>query len=168
MAQEETWVATGMLRKNSLLRLKAVVKRRSNNSEAAADATDFYTFPCSAKGFFSLKDAPTWSVVTDDPAQLTGKTYVGKTEGAEPIEVSTETVFDMNHEFAKHQVAGDIFTLIFTYDDPLETKIYTITIDDCQVLGVSTETSDINGGSTTTFKFQPVAYSMVVNSGTRT
>lgn len=146
----------GIIRKNSLLRVKLTLSKKAATSGAPASEGDYFEFDCKSKGIPAIADAPTWTDVTDRPDELTGFAYAGKSEQLEVIELVTRTpVMIVYDELVQHQAAGDLFTLLFTYDDPHETKIYTITVPNVQIIGVTPEAGENNAGSQTTIKLLP-------------
>ncbi len=147
----------GKVRKNLNIRVKATLTAKSTNSTATAALADYYEFDCTAKNLPALDDPATWSVVTDNPEHPVGFKYVGKSEGFAAIELTTETAFALVYgKLQPHLVAGDVFSLTFTMDDPLETKIHTLVIPQCTLCGVAPTGGETNAGSTTSIKFQPM------------
>ncbi len=112
------------------------------------------TFKCTAKNLPVFKDAPTWSVITDHADEVTGKTYVGKPEGLDPIEITIES--DLSQVYGALQtafLAGTQATATFTYTSGSTTT--TVTVPKCTICGLSPQGGENNSASTTTVKFQP-------------
>ncbi|MDO4558621.1 MAG: hypothetical protein Q4C47_06625 [Planctomycetia bacterium] len=151
----------GKVRKNLLVRVKAVLTSKASSSTATAAEDDYYDIDCTAKGLPSLTDPSVWSVVTDNPEHPVGFRYVGKSEGFETIELTTETAFTIVYGLLQaHLVAGDVFTLVFTYDDPLETSVHTLSVPACTLCGLASTGGETTAGSTTTIRFQPMGGTM--------
>ncbi|MDO4587882.1 MAG: hypothetical protein Q4C95_11395 [Planctomycetia bacterium] len=165
MTEQNRWIETaGKVRKNSLVRVKATLTTKAAGSTATASVGDWYEFNCKIKNFPAMTENPTWTVVTDNPLELTGRTYVGKSEGLEPIELTTETILPVVYgDLTKHRIAGDIFTLLFTMDDPKEATLHTLSIPDCQLTGVTTEGGETNSGPESVIKFQPEGGLRLIN-----
>lgn len=156
MTATNRWSETGIVRKNSLLRAKLTLTTKSATSAAQADVGDYYEFNCKSKGMPAFADAPTWTDVTDNPSEPTGYAYAGKPEQINEIELVTRTPIPLVYgELMEHITAGDVFTLAFTYDDPLETSIYQITLANCRITSVSPEAGENSAGSQTTIKILP-------------
>lgn len=157
MAGTNKWVETdaGRLVKNFLLRAKLTVATKATGSTATAAVDDFYDFPCMNRGMPNLADNPVWSVLTDDPNDLCGRKYVGKSEGYDIIELQAPAILAIKQEFELHRMSGDVFSLEYTYDDPLETKIHKLAITKIQIVGVSLSGGEVNAASTMTIKLQP-------------
>lgn len=156
MTATNRWEETGIVRKNFLLRAKLVLTSKSSASTATAAVDDYYEFNCKSKGLPSFADAPTWTDVTDNAAEPTGFAYAGKSEQIDPIELVTRTPLPVVYgDLIAHQSAGDVFSLVMTYDDPQEDKIYTVTVPSCTLVGVAIEAGENNAGSQTTIKVLP-------------
>ena len=153
MAAKNCWVETGVIRKNSLLRAKLTLTKKATNSTATAVKDDYYEFNCKSKGLPAFADAPTWTDVTDNPNELTGYAYAGKSEQIEQIELVTRTPIPLVYgDLLAHQAYGDLFDFELAYDDPHEDSKYTITISNVQIIGVTPEGGENNAGSQTTIK----------------
>ena len=86
----------------------------------------------------------------------TGYAYAGKSEQIDQIELVTRTPLPVVYgDLIAHQSAGDVFSLVMTYDDPQEDKIYTVTVPSCTLVGVAIEAGENNAGSQTTIKVLP-------------
>lgn len=156
MTATNRWEEKGIVRKNFLLRAKMTLTSKSTVSTATAAVDDYYAFNCKQKGLPSFADAPTWTDVTDNPSEPTGYAYAGKSEQIETYELVTRTPLPVVYgDLVAHQSAGDVFSLVLTYDDPQEDKVYTVTVPSCTIVGVSIEAGENNGGSQTTIKIQP-------------
>ena len=156
MAGTNRWVETGIARKNTLLRVKMTMTTKSGTSTATAVVGDFYEFNCKSKTPPSFSKAPTWSDVTDNPAEPTGYAYAGKSEQLEPIVLVTRTPIQVVYEeLLAHKASGDVFTCAFVYDDPHETSIYTISVPNCQIIDVMPSAGGVDGGSETTIRILP-------------
>lgn len=156
MTAANKWSESGIIRKNSLLRAKLTLKSKATGSTASISVDDWYEFNCKSKGLPTFADSPTWTDVTDNPAEITGFAYAGKSEQLEVIELVTRTPIPMVYgDLCKHQSYGDVFELEYTYDDPHEEKIYTIAVGNVQIVGVSIEGGETNAGSQTTIKLLP-------------
>ena len=153
MVATNRWVETGIVRKNSLLKAKLTLTNKATNSTATAAVDDFYAFNCKSKGLPSFADAPTWTDVTDGADEITGYAYAGKSEQIDPIELVTRTPIPLVYgDLLAHQASGDLFTLVLTYDDPHEEKIYTVTVPKVQIMGLAPEGGENNAGSQTTIR----------------
>lgn len=156
MTATNRWSETGVVRKNSLLRAKLTLTTKSSTSTATAAVGDYYEFNCKSKGMPAFADAPTWTDVTDNPSEPTGYAYAGKPEQINEIELVTRTPIPMVYgELMAHITAGDVFTLTFTYDDPLESSVYAIALANCRITSVSPEAGENSAGSQTTIKILP-------------
>lgn len=145
------WVETGVVRKNLLLKVKLTITSKSASSTATVG--DYYEFNCKSKGLPAFADAPTWTDVTDNATEPTGFAYAGKSEQIDVIELTTRTPLPTVYTaLLANQSAGDVFSLTYTYDDPHETKIYTLTVPNVQIVGISPEAGEVNAGSQTTIK----------------
>ena len=151
MTATNRWSETGVVRKNSLLRAKLTLTTKATGSTATAAVDDYYEFNCKSKGLPAFADAPTWTDVTDNPSEPTGFAYAGKSEQIDSYQLITRTPIPLVYgELLAHQTAGDIFSLSLTYDDPHEAKIYTVTVPNIQIIGISPEGGENNAGSQTT------------------
>ncbi len=113
------------------------------------------TFDCTAKELPSLKDAPTWSIVTDNTSDLTGRTIVGKPEGFEPFELTIETELDLIYDtLLMAMLDGTVSNATFTYTPPSGTAV-TLTVPKCSLCGIENVKNKSNGGNTTIIKLQP-------------
>lgn len=156
MTATNRWSETGVVRKNSLLRAKLTLTTKGTTSGATAAVGDYYEFNCKSKGIPSFADPPTWTDVTDNPEEPTGFAYAGKPEQIGEIELTTRTPIPLVYgELIHHVTAGDVFTLSFTYDDPLETSIYTISLTNCRITNVAPEGGENSAGSQTVIKILP-------------
>ncbi|MBR4976443.1 MAG: hypothetical protein IKY61_05260, partial [Thermoguttaceae bacterium] len=135
---------------------KATLTRKASNSKAPGKVGDFYQMFCTAKSLPWFADTPIFGDATDNPEEITGFSYGGKPERVEDIEVKTRLYIPLAEgELALHQAAGDIFDVVLTYDDPLETKIYTVTVKNCFISSVKGDTVENNGTGSMTIKFTP-------------
>ena len=157
MVAANKWIETdgGRVTKNFLLRAKLTVTTKATGSTATAVVGDFYEFPCINRGMPNLADNPVWSVLADDPNDLCGRKYVGKSEGYDVIELQLPAVLALKQEFELHRASGDVFSLEYTYDDPLETKIHKLAITTVQIVGVTLSGGEVNAASTMSLKLQP-------------
>lgn len=156
MSATNKWVENGIVRKNYLLRAKLTLVTKATGSTAEAAVGDYYEFNCKQKNPPAPSDAPTWTDVTDNPTEPTGFAYAGKSEQINAIELVTRTPIPLVYgDLLAHKLAGDIFSLTFTYDDPHETNIYTITLANCQLVDVSPAGGENNAGSETTLRILP-------------
>lgn len=156
MSATNRWIEEGIVRKNALLRVKMTLTTKATGSTATAAVDDYYEFNCKSKGLPSFATAPTWTDVTDNPSEPTGFAYAGKSEQLEQIELVTRTPIEtVYQELLAHQSAGDIFTILFTYDDPHETEIFTISVPNVQIIGVAPAGGENNAGSETTITLLP-------------
>ena len=147
------WKEEGVIRKNSLLRAKLTLTTKAPTSTATANVQQYYEFNCKSKGLPAFADAPTWTDVTDNPNELTGYAYAGKSEQIEQIELVTRTPIPLVYgDLLAHQAHGDLFKFELTYDDPHETSKYTVTVNEVQIIGVTPEGGENNAGSQTTIK----------------
>lgn len=112
------------------------------------------TFKCTAKNLPVFKDAPTWSVITDDAEEVTGKTYVGKPEGLDPIELTIESDISLIYgSLQAAYIAGTQSTATFTYTNGQSTS--SVSVPKCTLCGLSPQGGENNSASTTTIKLQP-------------
>lgn len=156
MTATNRWSETGVVRKNFLLRAKLTLTSKATASTATAAVDDYYEFNCKSKGLPSFADAPTWNDVTDNPSEPTGYAYAGKSEQIDTYELVTRTPLPIVYgDLIAHQAAGDVFSLILTYDDPQEDKVYTVTVPSCTIVGINIEAGENNSGSQTTIKVLP-------------
>ncbi len=158
MTATNRWSETdaGRISTNGLLRVKLTLETKATGSTATAAVGDYYEFPCTTRNLPNLADNPTWSVLTDDPNDLCGRKYTGKSEGFDAIELQMPAVLDVHRELEMHRISGDVFTLSYTYDDPLETKTHTMSLPKCKLIGVSISGGEVNAASTMTVKIQPM------------
>lgn len=153
MTATNRWSEAGVVRKNMLLRAKMTLTTKASGSTASASVGDYYEFNCKSKGLPAFADAPTWTDVTDNPNEPTGYAYGGKPEQINTYELVTRTPLPVVYgDLLAHQTAGDVFSLVLTYDDPHETNVYTVTVPKCQIVGIAPEAGENNGGSQTTIK----------------
>lgn len=158
MSGQNRWIenAVGKVRKNLLMRVKMTLTAKATNSGASAVVGDYYEFDCTSKTLPSPADSPTWTEVTDNPNEPTGYAYVGKSEQLENIELVAPTYLKLVYdELLEHKMAGDVFTVVFTYDDPLETSVVTVSVASCQIIGVKTDGGENNAKPTTTITLLP-------------
>ena len=156
MSGTNLWNEAGVVRKNSLLRAKLTLATKSSASGATANVGDYYEFNCKSKTAPACSAAPVWTDVTDNPNEPTGYAYAGKPEQLETITLITRTPLELTYGgLLEHQKAGDVFTLEYTYDDPHETSIFTITVPNCQIIDVSPSGGDNESGSETTIRVLP-------------
>ena len=158
MTAVNRWDTTdaGNLTQNYLLRAKITLAIKATSSTATAAVGDYYEFPCTVRNLPNLADNPTWSVLTDDPNDLCGRKYTGKSEGFDAIEFQMPAVFGIHQELELHRISGDVFTLSYTYDNPTETKIHTLSLPKCQIIGIQISGGEVNAASTMTVKIQPM------------
>lgn len=156
MTATNRWSETGIVRKNSLLRAKLTLTSKATGSTATAAVDDYYEFNCKSKNLPAPSDSPTWTDVTDNPSEPTGFAYAGKSEQLGAIELVTRTPLPLVYaDLLAHKAAGDVFSLGFTYDDPHESSVYTITVASCQIIDVSPAAGENNAGSETTIRILP-------------
>ncbi len=156
MSGTNRWIEEGVVRKNSLLRVKLALAVKSSSSLAEAVVGDFYEFNCKSKTLPACSQAPTWTDVTDNPTEPTGYAYAGKPDQLETVELTTRTPIKLTYDaMLEHQKAGDLFTMTYTYDDPRETSVYTITLPNCQIIGVEPSAGGNESGSQTKIKILP-------------
>ncbi len=156
MTAVNRWNEEGVARKNSLLRVKLTLTSKSASSAADAVVGDYYEFNCKAKTLPRCAKAPTWSDVTDDPSEPVGYAYAGKPDRLETIELTTRTPIQLTYDdLIEHLKGGDVFTLTYVYDDPHETSVYTITLTNCQIVGVEPVAGGNDAGSQTTIRVLP-------------
>lgn len=156
MANVNRWDEDGVIRANTLMRVKLTLTSKSTLSGANAVVGDYYEFNCKSKNLPRSAECPTWNDVTDNPNEPTGYAYSGKSPQLEPIELITRTpvslVFD---DLFQHKTHGDVFTVTFTYDDPLESSVFTITVPNCKIIGLEPQGGETSAGSQTTIKILP-------------
>lgn len=113
------------------------------------------TFHCTAKTLPSFKDAPTWTISTDNTDEKTGRTITGKPTGLNPIELTIETNATL--------VYGTLMTAMnegtqsdatFTYTPRTGASI-TITVPKCSLIGLVTAGGTNNLAATTIVRLQP-------------
>ena len=156
MAGTNKWVETGVVRKNSLLRVKMTLTTKSSTSGASANVGDFYMFNCKSKTIPSFSKAPVWTDVTDNPDEPSGFAYAGKPEQLETIALVTRTPIQLTYEdLLEHQKSGDVFTVMYVYDDPHESSVFTIAVPNCQIIDISPTGGDNDSGSETTIRILP-------------
>jgi hypothetical protein len=156
MAAIDRWNEEGVVRKNSLLRAKLTLTAKSVSSGANAVVGDYYEFNCKAKTLPRCAKAPTWSDVTDNPGEPVGYAYAGKPERLEIIELTTRTPLQLTYDdLIEHMKGGDVFTLSYVYDDPHESSVFTITLANCQIVGVEPAAGGNDAGSQTTIRILP-------------
>ncbi len=156
MAGNNKWQESGVVRKNSLLRVKMTLTTKSTTSGASATVGDFYLFNCKSKTVPAFSKAPVWTDVTDNPDEPSGFAYAGKPEQLETIALVTRTPLQLTYEdLLEHQKSGDVFTVAYVYDDPHEQQIYTITVPNCQIIDISPSGGDNDSGSETTIRILP-------------
>lgn len=147
------WKEEGVVRKNSLLRVKLTP---TDNSGNALTAQGYYEFNCKSKTIPSCSQAPVWSDVTDNPDEVTGYAYAGKPERLDTIVIVARTPLQIVYmELLEHLRKGTIFMLTYTYDDPHEASVYTITLNRCQIVGVECSGGGNDTGSETTIRVLP-------------
>ncbi len=171
MSGTNRWIEEGVVRKNSLLRVKLTLTAKSASSLSEAQVGDYYAFNCKSKTAPSCAQAPTWSDVTDDPTEPTGYAYAGKPARLETVILVVRTPLKTTYsELLEHLKAGDVFTLTYVYDDPHETNVYTVTLPSCQIVGVEPSAGGNEAGSETTIRVLPeggAAENMPVVSSTQ-
>ncbi|MGI6401896.1 MAG: hypothetical protein ACOX0A_07290 [Thermoguttaceae bacterium] len=156
MAGKNLWKEDGVVRKNSLLRAKLTLSAKSSASAAEAVVGDYYEFNCKSKTVPACSPAPVWTDVTDNPDEPVGYAYAGKPEQLETIALVTRTPLPLVYEaLLEHQKSGDVFTLTYTYDDPHETEVYTISVSKCQIVDVAPSAGGNDSGSETRIRVLP-------------
>lgn len=114
------------------------------------------SFHCTAKSLPSVKDAPTWTILTDNTDEVTGRTIVGKPLGLEPIELTIETDVSLVYGALMTAFAeGTQSDATFTYTPRGSQAALTVTVPKCTICGLSTSGGNNNGHATTTVKLQP-------------
>lgn len=153
MTATNLWAESGIVRKNLLLRVKLTITSTTATGTGAPSVGDYYEFNCKSKGLPAFADASTWTDVTDNPTEPTGFAYAGKSEQIDVIELVTRTPLETVYaSLLDSQKRGDVFSLVYTYDDPHETSIYTITVPNVQIIGISPSGGENSAGSETTIK----------------
>ena len=162
MAEEKNlWVEEGIVRKNLLLKVKLIVdslpakdswNSLGSNGTMPAEG-NYFAFNCKSKGLPAFADAPTWTDVTDNAKEITGFAYAGKSEQIDVIELTARTPLQTTYErLLACQANGVVFKLVYTYDDPHEALIYTITVPSVEIVGLSPSGGDTGSGSELTIK----------------
>lgn len=114
------------------------------------------SFHCTAKSLPSVKDAPTWTILTDNTDELTGRTIVGKPLGLEPIELTIETEVALVYGSLMTAFANGVQSnATFTYTPRGSATALTLTVPKCTICGLSTNGGNNNGNATTIVKLQP-------------
>lgn len=156
MPATNRWSQEGTATSNALLRVKLTLTAKAATSGATAAVDDYYEFDCIEKGLPKAEDNPTWNYVTDNPDEVTGYTYSGKAPQLSVMELTTKTPLPLVYgDLLQHKAHGDIFTATYTYDDPKETNIFTITLAQCRIIGIDVQGGDNANGSKTVIKVQP-------------
>ena len=120
---------------------------------------DYYK--CISKNLPALKDAATWTIVTDDPAEKTGKTYKGKTEGYDTFSIVIPTILGTTYgDLQEMAVKNDVYDLYFEYyaegtDSESGTPTATVKVPNCFIVSVKAQGGENNGASSTEIVFQP-------------
>ena len=150
------WIEEGVARKNGLLRVKLTLTSKGTASESEAVVGDYYEFNCKSKTLPACAKAPVWHDVTDNPSEPTGYAYAGKPERLETIVLVTRTPIQTTYDdLVEHLKSGDVFTISYVYDDPRETSVYTISLTNCQIIGVEPSGGGNESGSETTIRILP-------------
>ncbi len=112
------------------------------------------TFDCTAKELPSLKDANSWTIMTDNTNELTGRTIVGKPIGFMPIQLTIETDLTLVYTtLISAYTAGTVSSATFVYTPPNGTSS-SLTIPKCSICGIET-VKNSSGNSTSIIKLQP-------------
>lgn len=112
------------------------------------------SFDCTAKELPSLKEASSWTIVTDNNDELTGRTIVGKPGGFSPFQLSIETDLELVYDtLLNAYINGTVSSATFVYTPPNGTTS-TLTVPKCSLCGIETEKVS-SGNSITVIKLQP-------------
>ena len=112
--------------------------------------------PCMSKQLPGVDDSPTWTLMTDSPKEVIGRTYTGKPEKLTTLEFTCPAEITLQNLLTKHAEYRSVWTLIQCYDDPNQDDLFYIVTPRCQVLGVGTSSGENNSGGELNVKFQPM------------
>lgn len=113
------------------------------------------SFDCTAKELPSVKDAPTWTISTDNELEKTARTLVGKPDGFEPIQLTIETDLSLVYSsLLSAFINGTSASATFTYTPP-GGSASSLEIPKCSICGIENVKTSNNGASTTVIKLQP-------------
>lgn len=112
--------------------------------------------PTMSKQLPGMDDAPTWTLMTDDPQEFIGRSYAGKPEKLSTLEFTCPAGMDLQNLFMEHATHGSSWTLIQCYDDANEESLYYIVTPRCRLLGAGTSSGENNSGGELSVKFQPM------------
>lgn len=112
------------------------------------------SFDCTAKELPSLKESSSWTIMTDNNNEMTGRTIVGKPSGFSPIQLSIETDLELVYDtLLNAYIEGTASAATFVYTPPGGTPS-TLTVPKCTLCGIETEKM-ASGNSITIIKLQP-------------
>ena len=175
-SEGQMWKTTeGIIRKVGLLRACLILRTLSTKSKEAfgsemiestgvsvtSDALTFpnsnkpsyYLFDCKSKGMPTFAEAQSWTDVSDNPDEITGYAYAYKSEQLEQVELQMRTPLQVVYnKLLTHMANGDVFDLVFEYDDTHETNIFQILLPNCCIVGLSNEAGENGASATTTVK----------------
>ena len=114
----------------------------------------YLQLPAMSKSFPGFDDAPTWTLMTDDPDEKVGRTYVGKPEKVTVQEYTLPANLKLKGILDDHCAAGSLWTLVQCYDDTKESSLYYIVLPHCKIIGVGGNTGENNSGAEITVRFQ--------------
>ncbi|MDO5579653.1 MAG: hypothetical protein Q4G69_00825 [Planctomycetia bacterium] len=113
------------------------------------------TFDCTAKELPTVKDAPTWTISTDNTLEKTARTVVGKPDGFEPIQLTIETDLSLVYSsLLSAFISGTSGSATFAYT-PVGGTAASLTVPQCTICGIENVKTGNNGASTTIIKLQP-------------
>lgn len=114
----------------------------------------YLELPTKSKSFPGFDDSPTWTEMTDSPAEKVGRTYSGKPERITTYEFGLPANLEIKKILEKHYVAGSLWTLIQCYDDAKESDLFYIVSQRCRILGVGGSNGENNSAGALSVKFQ--------------
>ena len=113
------------------------------------------TFNCTAKELPSLKDAPSWSVSTDNTDEKTGRVYTGKPAGLDVIELTIETNATLVYGSLLNAMnTGTQATALFTYT-PRTGSGVSVAVPKCTIVGLVCKGGKNNSAPSTVVRLQP-------------
>lgn len=145
----------GLIETPTLAKLKSIYDQEVTVGNETTKP-QYIHLPTMQKQLPGMDDAPTWTLMTDDPQEFIGRSYAGKPEKLSTLEFTCPAAMELQDLFMKHATHGSSWTLIQCYDDANEENIFYIVTPRCRLLGTGTSSAENNSGGELSVKFQPM------------